>query len=81
MKLHSCVKTGGGVPSPPEPNSQLAASESRTCQPVTYQPATISQSVTLTPCRHIDRLSRRCRMLSLGPDLELCPITPASSKA
>lgn len=69
MKSHSCVKTGGGVPSSSEPISQIAAT-----QPLTSQTATTSDPLQiLTPCRNIDRLGRRCRLFSTIRDLELCP--------
>jgi hypothetical protein len=80
MKSHSCVKTpGGGVSLASEPLSQSVVN----AEPATLQPATIksaspkapttSAQVTLTPCRHIDRLNRRCRLFSTIPNLELCP--------
>ena len=70
MKSHSCVKTGGGVPPASDPISQPIA----TCRPVTSTPATIPARLnSLTPCRHIDRLGRHCRLFSSNPNSELCP--------
>src|SRR5580704_14445373 len=80
MKLNSCVKTpGGGVSLPSKPLSQsVVKAEPATLQPATIKSAspkapTTSAQVTLTPCRHIDRLNRRCRLFSTIPNLELCP--------
>jgi hypothetical protein len=84
MKSHSCVKTpGGGVCLPSEPNSQpvppeletseLVTSEPATCKPVSPEPVMTPAAVTLTRCRHIDRLGRNCRLHSTIPNLELCP--------
>ena len=65
MKSHPCVKTpGGGVSLTSEPD----------LQPVTTsESATTSASVTMTPCRHINRRGHRCRLFSTIPNLELCP--------
>src|SRR5579872_6713077 len=84
MKSHSCVKTpGGGVSLPSEPDSQpvlpeletseLVTSEPAPCKAVSPEPVTTSAAVTLTRCRHIDRLGRKCRLHSAIPNLELCP--------
>ncbi len=69
MKSDPCVKTtGGGVLHATEPVSQPAA-----IQPVTSQPSATSRSVTLTPCRHVNRRGHHCRLFSAIPNLDLCP--------